>query len=90
MFTLLKKGSGTINLNDSSFDVLGWWKFHGPVYPTLALIARDTLAIPASSVASEYVLSTSGRVVNKLCSSMLLGTIEALICAQDWIRSALK
>ncbi|KAI3956738.1 hypothetical protein MKW92_053397, partial [Papaver armeniacum] len=82
--------SSAINLNDSSFDVLGWWKFHGPVYLIVALIARDTLAIPASSVASKSVFSTSGRVVNKFCSSMLPGTIEALICAQDWIRSALK
>ncbi|KAI3836592.1 hypothetical protein MKW92_027395, partial [Papaver armeniacum] len=86
----IKNGSGTLNLNDSSFDVLGWWKFHGPIYPIVALIARDILAIPASSVASESVFSTSGRVVDKFRSSMLPETIEALICIQDWIKSALK
>ncbi|XP_026396552.1 uncharacterized protein LOC113291208 [Papaver somniferum] len=85
----IRKGSG-IDLNDSSFDVLGWWKFHGPMYPIVAVIARDILAIPASSVASESVFSTSGRVVDKFRSSMLPETIEALICTQDWIRSALK
>ncbi|KAI3852691.1 hypothetical protein MKX03_008719 [Papaver bracteatum] len=83
------KGSG-INMNNSSFDVLGWWKFHGPMYPIVALIARDILSIHASSVASESVFSTSGRVVDKFHSSMLPETIEALICTQDWIRNALK
>ncbi|RZC49603.1 hypothetical protein C5167_018029 [Papaver somniferum] len=85
----IRKGSG-IDLNDSSFDVLGWWKFHGPMYPIVAVIARDILAIPASSVASESVFSTNDRVVDKFRSSMLPKTIEALICTQDWIRSALK
>ncbi|KAI3927198.1 hypothetical protein MKW92_013536 [Papaver armeniacum] len=83
----ISKGSG---VNDDSFDVLGWWKFYERKYPIVALMARDILAIPASSVASESVFSTSGRVVDKFRSSMLPETIEALICGQDWIRSGLE
>ncbi|KAI3885626.1 hypothetical protein MKX03_003811 [Papaver bracteatum] len=60
------------------------------IYPIVALIARDILAILASSVASESVFSTSGRVVDKFRSSMHPETIEALICTQDWKRIALK
>ncbi|MCL7032874.1 hypothetical protein MKW94_017344, partial [Papaver nudicaule] len=86
----IQKGSGMNNLNDSSFDILGWWKFHEPKYPIVAMMARDILAIPASSVASESVFSTSGRVIEKYRSSMLPETIEALICGQDWIRSGLQ
>ncbi|KAI3892956.1 hypothetical protein MKX03_014633 [Papaver bracteatum] len=53
-------------------------------------MARDILAIPASSVASESVFSTSGRVVDKFRSSMHPETIEALICGYDWIRSGME
>ncbi|XP_021734980.1 zinc finger BED domain-containing protein RICESLEEPER 1-like [Chenopodium quinoa] len=46
------------------FDILKWWKTHGARYPTLSLIARDILAIPVSTVASESDFSTGGRVIN--------------------------
>ncbi|KAF7842378.1 putative AC transposase [Senna tora] len=35
------------------FDILNWWKINGITYPTLQAIARDFLAIPVSTVASE-------------------------------------
>jgi len=53
-------------------------------YPTLACIARDLLAIPASSVASESAFSTSKKIINDFRSSLLPETVEALICTQDW------
>lgn len=46
------------------FDVLSWWKLNSPKYPTLACMARDFLAIPASTVASESAFSSSGRLVS--------------------------
>ncbi|WOH08801.1 hypothetical protein DCAR_0728249 [Daucus carota subsp. sativus] len=42
------------------FDILSWWKTNGIKYPTLQAIARDVLAIPVSTVASESDFSTSG------------------------------
>ncbi|SPT21199.1 unnamed protein product [Triticum aestivum] len=39
------------------FDVLGWWKRHGEKFPILASMARDFLAIPLSTVASESAFS---------------------------------
>ncbi|CAH1434059.1 unnamed protein product [Lactuca virosa] len=36
-----------------SFDVLDWWKVNSAKQPTLAKIAHDTLAVLATSVASE-------------------------------------
>ena len=35
------------------FDILGWWKSNGLKYPTLQRIARDILAIPVTTVASD-------------------------------------
>ncbi|KAF7812865.1 putative AC transposase [Senna tora] len=46
------------------FDILNLWKINGITYPTLQAIARDFLAIPFSTVASESAFSTSGRVVS--------------------------
>ncbi|KAL6845617.1 hypothetical protein ACP4OV_025112 [Aristida adscensionis] len=70
------------------FDILHWWKLHAPKYPILARMARDVLAVPASTVASESAFSTSSRVISDYRSSMSCSTVEALICLQDWFRAA--
>ena len=65
------------------FDVLDYWRTHTAKFPVLSMMARDILAFPISSIASESAFSTGGRVLNKFHSSLLPSTIEALICAQD-------
>jgi hypothetical protein len=49
--------------DDENFDILGWWKGNGLKYPVMQKIARDFLAIPISTVASESSFSTSGRIL---------------------------
>ncbi|XP_074369976.1 zinc finger BED domain-containing protein RICESLEEPER 2-like [Apium graveolens] len=66
------------------FDVLSWWKLNAPKYPTLACMARDFLAVPASTVASESAFSSSGRLVSPHRNRLHPTTIEALMCAQSW------
>nr|XP_016459286.1 PREDICTED: zinc finger BED domain-containing protein DAYSLEEPER-like [Nicotiana tabacum] len=39
------------------FDVLLWWKLNSTRFPVLAEMAHDVLAVPVSSVASEYLAS---------------------------------
>lgn len=68
------------------FDILNWWMNHTTKYPTLAAIAQDVLAMPASAVQSEAALSSSGPVIPKHHSSLSIKTIEALVCARDWMR----
>lgn len=70
------------------FDVLAWWKSNAPKYPTLQAMARDMLAIPVSSVASESAFSTSGRLVTPHRSRLHPKTLEALMCAQSWLWAA--
>ena len=70
-----------------SFDILNWWKVNSTKYPTLGQIARDVLAMPVSTVASESAFSTGGRVLNNYRSSLTPKTVEALICTQNWFRS---
>ncbi|KAG7954614.1 hypothetical protein I3843_11G028400 [Carya illinoinensis] len=70
----------------SSFDLLIWWRQNEVNYPILARIARDLLAMPVSTVASESAFSTGGRVFDQFRSSLAPKTVEALICTQNWLR----
>ncbi|CAN1268534.1 Putative AC9 transposase [Linum perenne] len=51
-------------------------------------MVRDVLAIPISSVAFESAFSTGGRVLSNFRSSLTPAIVEALIRAEDWLRSA--
>ncbi|CAL5427973.1 unnamed protein product [Camellia sinensis] len=74
----------------SDFDILSWWRTNGLKYPTLQRIARDILAISMSIVASESALSTSGRLLSPHRSWLHPKTLEALMCAQNWLWSEIK
>lgn len=47
--------------NISNFDILRYWKNIGVKYPTLQRIAKDFLAIPISTVASESAIRLGGQ-----------------------------
>ena len=68
---------------DGELDILKWWKSNCERLPILSKMARDILAVPISTVASEYAFSTSGRVLDSFRSSLTPRIVEALICSQD-------
>lgn len=70
----------------NNFDILRWWKVNSERFPILSKVARDILAVPISTVASESTFSTSGRVLDAFRSSLSPKMVEALICTQDWLR----
>ena len=72
---------------EPNFDILEWWKENSLRYKVLSQIARDTLAILISTVASESAFSTSGRVIDPFRSTLASTTVEALVCAPNWLRS---
>ncbi|CAN0914821.1 Zinc finger BED domain-containing protein RICESLEEPER 2 [Linum grandiflorum] len=74
--------------NGKSFDVLGWWKLNAFKCPVLSEMAKDILAVPISTVASESCFSTGGRVLDDFRSSLTPTIVEALICAEDWLRTS--
>uniref|UniRef100_A0A2N9HQJ0 HAT C-terminal dimerisation domain-containing protein n=1 Tax=Fagus sylvatica TaxID=28930 RepID=A0A2N9HQJ0_FAGSY len=69
------------------FDILGWWRVNASKYKILSHVARDVMAIPVSTVASESAFSTGGRVLDSFRSSLFSLTVEALICCKNWLRS---
>ncbi|KAF5197877.1 Zinc finger bed domain-containing protein daysleeper [Thalictrum thalictroides] len=72
------------------FDILGWWKLNNLKYPTLSKLARDILSISLSTVGPESVFNTAGNKLDTYRSSLRPETVEALICAKDWLQYAAK
>ncbi|KZV52419.1 hypothetical protein F511_34564, partial [Dorcoceras hygrometricum] len=76
--------------NTGDFDILCWWKTNGIKYPILHNIAKDVLAIPVTTVASESTFSTGGRVLSVHRNRLHPKTVEALMCARDWLWSEMQ
>ena len=72
------------------FDILMWWKMNSSRYRVLSQTACDVLAIPVSTIESEFAFSTGGRVLDLFRSSLSPNTVEALICTQNWLKDAKK
>ena len=64
---------------EENFDILDWWKGNSSRYKVLSKVARDLLAIPVSTVASESAFNTSGRVIDPFRSMLAPTTVEALV-----------
>nr|GEZ70634.1 hypothetical protein [Tanacetum cinerariifolium] len=52
------------------FNALEWWNVHRLKYLVLSNIAKDGLAIPVSTVASEATFSAGGRVIDPYRSAL--------------------
>lgn len=74
---------------DEGFELLGWWQQNSSRFPILSMMVKDVLATPVSTVASESAFSTGGRVLDSFRSSLNSEMVEALICAQNWLRPSL-
>ncbi|KAL6496591.1 hypothetical protein OROGR_029849 [Orobanche gracilis] len=68
------------------FDVIGWWKLNRMKYPTLSKMARDILSIPVCTVPSSSVFDTLRKEMDSYRCTLRPETVEAIICAKDWLR----
>ncbi|KAL0396211.1 UNVERIFIED_CONTAM: Zinc finger BED domain-containing protein RICESLEEPER 3 [Sesamum calycinum] len=71
----------------SDLNVLYYWRRNSVRYPKLALMARDVLSIPITTVASESAFSHGGRIIGKFRSSILPTNAEAILCGRDWLEA---
>ncbi|XP_026451840.1 zinc finger BED domain-containing protein RICESLEEPER 2-like [Papaver somniferum] len=72
------------------FDILAWWQANSIKYKVLSLMAKDILAIPVASVASESAFSTGKRILTPWRSSLSSRTVEALLCTQSWLQKPIS
>ncbi|KAL0455813.1 UNVERIFIED_CONTAM: Zinc finger BED domain-containing protein RICESLEEPER 2 [Sesamum latifolium] len=77
-----KKG----NRIEKEFDVLEWWRVNSVKYKILSFMARDILAIPITTVASEATFSARRRVIIKYHASLTLEIVQGLMCGGDWLK----
>ena len=76
--------------SDESYDNLLYWKQHTTCYPRLSRMARDYLAITATSASSERVFSV-GRDLLGICRFCLKPTtMEACMCLRSWWRAGIS
>lgn len=68
----------------TNIDVLAYWRSNKSRYPIVSQMAKDVLAVPISTVASESAFSVGGRVLDCFRSSLKPSTVEAIICLRDW------
>ena len=66
-------------------DILHWWRAQETNFPTLAAMARDVFAIPATSATSERAFSLARHVVTEFRSSLSPETIRAILCLKSWL-----
>jgi hypothetical protein len=55
-----------------------WWKKHDGKYPALSSVAKQVLAVPATSTTSERVFSTAGNICSKLRASLAPHNVDML------------
>ncbi|ESR34251.1 hypothetical protein CICLE_v10004582mg [Citrus x clementina] len=67
------------------FDVLAWRRLNSPIFPTLAIMARDFLAIPISAAAFK-----EGADIENIhyCSGLDVDVKRAVICTKSWLESS--
>ena len=67
-------------------DVLKWWEENKLKYPTLSKMARDILTMQVSTAEPDTVFDTEIKELDSYWSSLRPETVEALVCAKDWLR----
>jgi len=65
-------------------SILQYWRKRESLYPTLAKMAKDVLACPASSAPSERQFSLSGNTQTKKRNRISAQTLETMVLLRNW------
>ena len=77
------------SIKDIDECLLTYWKRKAHKWPKLALMARDFLAIPSTSAASERSFSVGRDMLGLSRHSMKPSTMEATMCLRSWHQSGI-
>lgn len=70
-------------------NILTWWKENSLMLPNLARMARDILAIPASSVSVERFFSSGSNIMSDKRTSLKDETFKFLMLINSWSKCLL-
>jgi hypothetical protein len=65
-------------------DIFKYWASKEYEFPTIARVARDHLAIPATSAPSESVFSMGSDIITKKRNRLSGESTRRLLCLRDW------
>ena len=68
-------------------DIYMYWKIKSRVWPRLAKMARDYLAIPATSASSERIFSTCKDLTDISRYTLYPPTMECCVTLRSWLKS---
>jgi len=77
--------SSPVVLRTDDFDVLQWWETHEAMYPRLAQVARDVLAVPLAQVGVERVFNCSKDVIGDRRHRLKPATLQRIMFLKDVI-----
>ena len=77
-------------IDQSNYNILEWWKEISIKYHILSRIAKDILAIPTSTVASESTFSAGKRVLDEKRSRLAPHSIQICVCKKDWDQAEVR
>ena len=77
-------------IEQGSYNILGWWKEKSIKFPILSKLIKDILAVTASTVALESAFSAGRRVLNEKRSRLAPHTIQICVCKKDWDQAELR
>jgi hypothetical protein len=65
-------------------DVKAFWLSKGYDFKIILQMARDHLAVPATSAASERVFSDGGEIITKRRGQLSHKNVRYQLCLRDW------
>ncbi|KAK2640335.1 hypothetical protein Ddye_028130 [Dipteronia dyeriana] len=75
---------------EDKFSIQGWWKDYEQEYPILAIIAKQIIGTPVSTVAVEQEFSAGGNILDPRRSVLCPQSLEAQACVDDWIKAKFR
>jgi hypothetical protein len=71
-------------LRTMTIDIFKYWASKEYEFPTIACVAQDYLAIPATSALSESVFSIGSDIITKKRNRLSRESTRRLLCLRDW------
>jgi hypothetical protein len=75
--------SDNVSHTDDKFNIISWWHELKLSYLVVSILARDVLSVPISTVSSESVFSTTGRILEERRRRLSPDMVEILTCVKD-------
>ncbi|KAK3205998.1 hypothetical protein Dsin_020044 [Dipteronia sinensis] len=73
--------------DEENFDILHWWRDRESHFPILAIIAKQILGTPVSTVAVKQEFSAHGNIMDPRRSLLSPESIQVQVCVDDWTKT---